>query len=931
MGTLATGFMSEATVRFAVLGMATGSLYALVALGINLVYRASGILNFAASAIGAISAFLFFTLRDEHGWNWLVALLAALVSGIGLGALTQVLVMQGLRRASLLTKLIATLGLMTAAQGFIDITWTSNKGQVDSFLPTDLVEFTDQIVITKERLVIIGLVVVLATVLRLVYTKTLFGLATSAVAESGRVAAAGGWSPSRIELVNFAVAGLLSAAAAILIAPIVGLNANIISLMIMSALAAALVGRFSSFALTVAAALVIGIIQAELSFFQPDLARWLDVQPNSLGGLPQSVPLLIVIVVTVVSGRARPSRQDMLTRLPMPGTGQVRLPLLGAALVLSTVVVLSVADDWATAFVLSFASGIVILSIVVLTGFAGQLSLCQFALGGFGAWVAGRTVSAHGIPFEWGLVLGIAATVALGLVIALPALRTRGVNLAVVTLGLALMLESIVFFNSSLTGGLEGTKVDTPSFLGLDLDPVGNPGRYALFVLAVFVVLGLMVANVRRGASGRRLLAVRSNERAAASLGVGIYGAKLYAFGLAAGLAATGGILLAFRTTSVDYTGFNVFGSITVVLYAVLGGIGWASGALLGGTMSPGGFNTKVINELFDTVPDINSWMLMVSGVLVISMLRTSPDGLASLQARVYGPLMDRLGRRFRRPAPPLAPPRPRREPVTVAARGVTMRFGGIVALDDVSLTVAPGEVVGLIGPNGAGKTTMLDILTGFTRQTSGEVLVDDRAIDGWTPERRARSGLVRSWQQMELFEEMTVHENLLVAADSQQAGRYFVDLVRPGRRRDTPVMREVIEELGLDQYLEQRPSALPHGAMRLVGIARAMTAEPAALFLDEPAAGLSDRESEELGRAIRRIAARQGIPILVVEHDVPLLMATCDRIVVLDFGRLIAEGTPEEIARHPEVVRAYLGEPMAAEPAVELSVDEIDQEVPVT
>jgi sulfate-transporting ATPase len=503
------------------------------------------------------------------------------------------------------------------------------------------------------------------------------------------------------------------------------------------------------------------------------------------------------------------------------------------------------------------------------------------------------------------------------------------VNLAVITLGLALMVQSIVFVNSSLTGGLEGTRVPTPRIFGIEIDPVTTPERYAIFVLIVFVVLGLMVANVRRGATGRRLLAVRSNERAAASLGVGIYGAKLYAFGLASGLAAVGGILLAFRTTSLDYTGFNVFGSISVVLFAVLGGVGWASGAVLGATMSPGALNAKIFNELFNGVDKISIWLLTISGVLVIWMLRNSPDGLAAWQAKIYGPLLDKVSQRFRRPPPPLAPPRPRRDPVTVEARNVTMRFGGVVALDDVTLVVRPGEVLGLIGPNGAGKTTMLDVMTGFTRPTSGEIVVDGRRINRWTPERRARAGLVRSWQQVELFEEMTVHENLRVGADEQRPGRYFVDLVRPGRRRDTPMVREVIEEFGLEPYLGWRPSSVPHGVMRLIGIARAMAAEPAALFLDEPAAGLNDRESRELGQAIRRIAARLGIAVLVVEHDVPLLMATCDRIIVLDFGRLIAEGTPADIANHPDVVRAYLGEPIAAEHGVEPALDEV-KEVPV-
>ncbi len=911
-----TPFFSQQTLRFALFGIATGSLFALVSLGIVLAYRASRVLNFSAGAAGAIGAFIFYSLRDNHGVGWVPALVLSLVIGAGLGVLTQI-ALSLVRSASLVAKVIVTLGLMTLAQGVIVVIWGDSSSQPDSILPDDPVRLTDKLSLPKERFIIIGLVLVLVLVLRLVYSKTVFGLATSAVAEDRQVAATSGWSPSVIEVANFALAGLLSTLAAILLAPTVTLSGAVLTLTVLPALAAALVGRFSSFAVTALAAMAIGVLQSELSLFRPNLAKTFGVQVSSLTGLQDVVPLLIILVVTVASGRVRPARGEVMAKLPLPGTGRVFAPGLGAAFVLGVVLLYTVPTAWADALVTTFAMGIVLLSVVVVTGYAGQLSLAQFALAGFGAWIAARLNAVYDIPLELAIVLGILGTVPLGLLVALPALRTRGVQLAVATLALAQMITALVFMNGSLTGGYNGTQVKTPTFFGINVDPVAHPQRYGVFVLVWFVLAALVVANVRRGRAGRRLLAVRSNERAAASLGIGVYGAKLYAFGLAAAVAALAGILLGFRNSSVQFQSFDVMGSITAVLYGVLGGVGWIAGTVVGATMAGGSILDRILNDAFSGVSSIFGWLLIIAGVNTVVIFRQAPDGVAAQVARVLPPPVTRLIRRYHQATGEgkvrAAEPRRDRPPVSLEVRDISVAFGGVIALDTVSFTLAPGEVLGLIGPNGAGKTTMLDVITGFTAPRTGSIRLGDTSTDRWTPERRGRVGMARSWQAVELFNEMTIRDNLLVAADRHKASHYFTDLLRPGRQGHTEVMAEVIEEFELAPYLDVLPPSVSQGTARLVGIARSIVTEPTVLLLDEPAAGLDAAESVELGAAIRRVADQRGIGVLLVEHDVDLLLTICDRIVVLDFGRKIAEGTPEEITSNPAVIRAYLGEPAPA------------------
>jgi ABC-type branched-subunit amino acid transport system ATPase component/ABC-type branched-subunit amino acid transport system permease subunit len=912
---LATALWSQSALRFVLLGAATGSLSALVALGIVLVYRTSGVLNFSAGALGGIAAYICYDLRDG-GMPTAPAVAIGLLVGVGLGLLTYV-VMALLRDASRLARLIATLGLFSVFESFMVLRWGIDVTQPRSLLPSKNVTLFGDLVIGRDRLILIGVALVCAVVLRLIYSGTLFGLATSAVAENRKVAASAGWSPDRIEMANFAIAGGLSALAAILLAPIVTLNAAVLALTVLPALAAALVGRFSSFGITVLAALGIGIVQSEISLFQPDIAKAFGMSTPSLTGLAQAVPLAIILVFLIATGRSRLQRGETLARLPLPGNGRVSLLPVVLGIAVSVALLVGV-DTWADALITTFAIAIILCSVVVVAGFAGQLSLCQFALAGLGAWMAARLVSANGWPFEVALVAAVIGTTLVGVVVALPAIRTRGSSLAVATLAIALMFNALIFTNSSVTGGVVGLPIKRVSFLGINLDPLGHPQRYGGFVLVALVLVAVVVANLRRGRSGARLLAVRSNERAAASLGINVIAAKMYAFAVAAAIAALGGVLLSMRQTNVEFTQYNVFGSILLIQYAVVGGIAWVSG-IVSATGAPTALGNVVFQKIVPSGTDIVSWLAIVSGLGAILVLRQAPDGIAALHSRGLhlaeersAPLRSVVeGLRFPRAVadePAVARRAAPRPAATLAVSDLVVKFGGVVAVNHVSFAIEPGEVVGLIGPNGAGKTTILDVVTGFTTPSSGSVRFGDATIDRWSVERRARAGIVRSWQAVELFEEMTVRENLLVASDDQSRRAYLTDLFRPGRPAPTALVHETIEELQLGDVLDDRPSSLSHGVARLVGIARALVTEPAVLLLDEPAAGLDTNESSELGRMIRALAQRRGIGVLVVEHDVPLILQTCDRIVALDFGHTIAEGTPDAISHDARVIEAYLG-----------------------
>jgi ABC-type branched-subunit amino acid transport system ATPase component/ABC-type branched-subunit amino acid transport system permease subunit len=931
LATLTVPFVGfELPPEIVVVGAVTGLTYGLLAVGLTLVYKSSRVLNFAHGAMGSLPAALLPLLTIKAGLNYWLAIPLVVAAGVAAGAMLEIVVIRRLRGASRLVAMVATIAAAQVLSAFV-LLLPHGPAYLRNRYPTpfDLTVDIGNLRLSAGHVLILFVAPALAVALTLFMNRTSMGLAARATAENDDAALMTGIPVKRVSLIVWSIAGLFAAVSAILVAGTQPLTANSGTTgglgppLLVRGLAGAMLGGLESLPLVFAGGIAIGLLEA--------LVQWNYPSAGILNPLLFAVVLASLLVHRRLGAVAR-GGSDSSWSLAGAASALPRR-LAGHPLVRAARNGLLLAAVGGTALVAALSSpsqqvllsstllfALMGLSLVVLMGYAGQVSLGQYAFVALGAIVGGRAAQL-GFPSGSALLYAVVAAGVAAAVVGIPALRVRGLFLAVTTLAFALAADGWLFEQDWLVnrGGF-GTRrssfiIARPNWFGIDF---GSEVRYAWLCLAVLVLTAFAVHRLRSTGIGRAMLAVRDNEPAAATMSLSPRRVKLIAFVISGMIAGAAGYLygglLVDSTAAVRPAPIQL--SLSLVVMVVLGGVTTVTGPILGAMWVRG------VPYAFGATAGLLSSAL---GVLVI--LLVWPGGLASVAFRLRDRIVEWLtGKQvaaLREPtvAPTRAPlpARPRvpipahDAPPVLAAHDIVVRFGGLAAVDRVSIHARKGEIIGLLGPNGAGKTTLFDVLSGQVRATSGRVDLNGHNITGLRPEQRAQLGLGRTFQQARLFPDLSVFEAVQLGLERREPSEVVPSLLAlppswRAERRKRERARDVLDVLGLAPYRNRRVSELSTGMRRMAELACVLAVGADVVLLDEPTAGIAQAEVDHFAPVIREIRNHLGATIVIVEHDIPLLVSITDRLYALAAGRIIAEGEPDAVRADPAVVSAYLG-----------------------
>lgn len=554
-------------------------------------------------------------------------------------------------------------------------------------------------------------------------------------------------------------------------------------------------------------------------------------------------------------------------------------------------------------FMLFMIYGVIAVGLNVLVGMTGLVSLGQAGLFALGSYTGAILAIRLGFDLIWASIGAAIVSGIFGALLAFPTVRVRGVYLAVVTIAFGIIVENVAIEWQSVTGGTTGlTSIPRPNIFGARLSGFAF---YGVLAITLFV-LTLLIHNLKNSRYGRTMLAVSQSETAVRALGVSPTAMRTMAFVIASITSGVAGTYYAFLNSYISPDIFTFSDSVRFLLMVILGGAGSTFGPVIG---------AFILTYLPEFLQQFQLWQKFAYGALLLLVMFFMPRG-------IIGSLTHLL-KRFRPVAPVpeasagiAADVSLYRDQSALAselvANGLTVRFGGLTALSNASLRVKGGEIHALIGPNGAGKSTFVNTISGFYRANEGEFGLDGIPMTGLRSLDIARIGLARTFQNTELFGELTVLENVMAGYD-QRLTYGVVDAVlhTPGMRRQERECRKtaigLLDFVGLLPYANDEARYLPFGLQRRLEIARALASKPKLLLLDEPAAGLTTQEIDDLEDMVRRIA-KLGISVLLIEHHVDLIMALADNVTVLDYGQVIASDRPSVIQNDPRVIEAYFG-----------------------